>query len=178
MCFYQKSQSGFVIIVVYVDDLNLLGTTTEVDEAVIYLKTEFEMKDLGKTKYCLGIQVEHLSSGIFLHQSTYTEKVLNRFYMDKSHPLTTPMVVRSLEPDKDPFRPREDDEEVLGPEIPYLGAIGALMYLANNTRPDIAFAVNLLARFSSARMGSSIYFVIFVEPLILGYSFQRTRHIS
>lgn len=72
--------------------------------------------------------------------------------MDKSHPLTTPMVVRSLEPDKDPFRPREDDEEVLGPEIPYLGAIGALMYLANNTRPDIAFAVNLLARFSSAPM--------------------------
>ncbi|XP_074352262.1 secreted RxLR effector protein 161-like [Apium graveolens] len=60
--------------------------------------------------------------------------------MDKSHPLTTPMMIRSLEPDKDPFRPREDDEEVLGPEIPYLGTIGALMYLANNTRPDIAFA--------------------------------------
>ncbi|XP_074378407.1 secreted RxLR effector protein 161-like [Apium graveolens] len=72
--------------------------------------------------------------------------------MDKSHPLTTPMVVRSLEPDKDSFRPREDDEEVLGPEIPYLGAIGALIYLANNTRPDIPFAVNLLARFRSAPM--------------------------
>ncbi|XP_074342802.1 secreted RxLR effector protein 161-like [Apium graveolens] len=72
--------------------------------------------------------------------------------MDKSYPLTTPMVVRSLEPDKDPFRPREDDEEVFGPEIPYLCVIGALMYLANNTRPDIAFAVNLLARFSSASM--------------------------
>ncbi|XP_074351654.1 secreted RxLR effector protein 161-like [Apium graveolens] len=78
--------------------------------------------------------------------------VLNKFYMDKYHPLTTPMVVRSLEPDKDPFQLRENDEEVLGPEIPYLGAIGALMYLANNTRPNIAFAVNLLARFSSAPM--------------------------
>ncbi|XP_074361400.1 secreted RxLR effector protein 161-like [Apium graveolens] len=119
---------------------------------VICLKTEFEMKDLGRTKYFLGIQVEHLSTEIFLHQSTYTEKVLNRFYVDKSHPLTTPMVVKSLEPDKDPFRPREDGKEVLGPEIPYLGAIGALMYLANNTRPDITFVVSLLAKFSSAPM--------------------------
>ncbi|KAL8157197.1 hypothetical protein AgCh_002054 [Apium graveolens] len=100
-----------------------IGTTTEVNDAIIYLKTEFEMKDLGRTKYYLGIQIEHLSTGIFLHQSTYTEKVLNRFYMDKSHPLTTPMEVRSLEPDKDPFRPREDDEDVLGPEIPNLDII-------------------------------------------------------
>ncbi|XP_074337210.1 uncharacterized protein LOC141674400 [Apium graveolens] len=129
-----------------------IGTTTKVDEVVIYLKTEFEMKDLGRTKYWLGIQVEHLSSGIFIHQSTYTEKVLNIFYIIKSHPLNTPMVFRSLEPDKDPFRPREDDEEVLDPKILYLGAIGALMYLVNNTRPNIAFAVNLLARFSSALM--------------------------
>ena len=33
--------------------------------------------------------------------------------------------------------------------VPYLNAIGALMYLAQCTRPDIAFTVNLLARFSS-----------------------------
>ncbi|XP_074362014.1 secreted RxLR effector protein 161-like [Apium graveolens] len=69
--------------------------------------------------------------------------------MDKAHPLTTPMVVRSLEVEKDPFRPRKQDEEALEPEVSYLSAIGALMYLANNTRPDIAFVVNLLARFSS-----------------------------
>jgi hypothetical protein len=59
------------------------------------------------------------------------------------------MVVRSLEADKDPYRPKEDDEDVLGMEIPYLSAIGALMYLAQCTRPDISFSVNLLARFSS-----------------------------
>jgi hypothetical protein len=60
------------------------------------------------------------------------------------------MVVRSLDLVKDPFRPRDDEEQILGPEFPYLSAIGALMYLANNTRPNIAFVVNLLARHSSA----------------------------
>ncbi|XP_074336608.1 secreted RxLR effector protein 161-like [Apium graveolens] len=59
------------------------------------------------------------------------------------------MVVRSLEVEKDSFRPRNEDEDPLGPEVPYLSAIGALMYLANNTRPDIAFVVNLLTRFTS-----------------------------
>ena len=108
------------------------------------------MKDLGKTKYCLGLQIEYCSNGVLIHQSTYTEKVLKRFYMDKSHPLSSPMVVRSLEVTKDPFRPKEENEELLGPEVPYLSAIGALMYLANYTRPDIAFSVNLLARYSSA----------------------------
>jgi hypothetical protein len=38
----------------------------------------------------------------------------------------------------------------LGYEYPYLSVTGALMYLVNNTRPNIAFAVNLLARFSVA----------------------------
>ncbi|KAI3727783.1 hypothetical protein L6452_16403 [Arctium lappa] len=69
--------------------------------------------------------------------------------MDKAHPASTPMIGRSLDIMKDPFRPKDDDEEVLGAEIPYLSAIGALLYLAQCTRLDIAFSVNLLARFSS-----------------------------
>jgi hypothetical protein len=60
------------------------------------------------------------------------------------------MVVRSLDMEKDPFRPREEKEEILGSNYPYLSAIGVLMYLANSTRPDIAFAVNLLARYNAA----------------------------
>ena len=50
----------------------------------------------------------------------------------------------------DLFRTKEDDEETLGPEVPYLSAIGGLIYLTNCTRPDIAFPVNLLAKYSSA----------------------------
>jgi hypothetical protein len=107
------------------------------------------MKDLGKTKFCLGLQIEYTKNGILVHQSNYAERVLKRFNMDKANPLSTPMMGRTLNVEKDPFRPKEDNEEDLGSEVPYLSAIGALMYLANCTRPDIAFAVNLLARFSS-----------------------------
>jgi hypothetical protein len=66
-----------------------------------------------------------------------------------SYPTKPPMVVRSIDIKKDPFRPREEEEEILGPQVPYLSAIGALMYLANSTCPNIAFAVNLLARHSA-----------------------------
>jgi hypothetical protein len=70
--------------------------------------------------------------------------------MDKSYPSKTPMVIRGLENDTDHFLPRQEGEEVLSSKYPYLSVIGALMYLANNTRPDIAFIVNLLARYSVA----------------------------
>ena len=43
------------------------------------------------------------------------------------------MVVRSLDVNKNPFRPQESDEELLGPKVPYLSAIRALMYLASRT---------------------------------------------
>jgi hypothetical protein len=55
-----------------------------------------------------------------------------------------------LQKDTDPFRPRQEGEEVLSYEYPYLRVIRALMYLANNTRPDIAFAANLLVGYSAA----------------------------
>ena len=69
--------------------------------------------------------------------------------MNEAHPLTSPMVVRSLDVKNDPFRPCENGEELVGPEVPYLSAISAFMYLATCTRLDIAFPVNLLAKYSS-----------------------------
>jgi hypothetical protein len=70
--------------------------------------------------------------------------------MDKAYSARTPMAVCALGKDTNPFSLEEEREEVLGPEYPYLSVIGALMYLANNTRPDIAFAVNCLVRHSVA----------------------------
>lgn len=53
--FIKKSRSEFVIIAVYVDDLNIIGTPKKLQKVVDYLKEEFEMKNLGKIKFCLGL---------------------------------------------------------------------------------------------------------------------------
>ena len=148
--FIKKTSSGFAIVAVYVDDMNIIGTLDEIKETAAYLKSEFEMKDLGKTRFCLGLELEHRVCGILIHQTAYVQKMLRRFNMDKMHPVSTPMIGRSLDITKDPFRPKEDDEEVLSAEVPYLSAIGTLLYWAQCTRPYIAFSINLLARFISA----------------------------
>jgi hypothetical protein len=88
---------------VYVDDLNIIGNTQDIDEARDQLKMEFEMKDLGKTKFCLGLQIEHLQSGMLVHQSVYVQKILEKFNMDKSYSTKIPMVVQSLDLEKDAF---------------------------------------------------------------------------
>ena len=40
-----------MIIAVYVDDLNIIGTPEELQKAANFLKLEFEMKDLGRTRF-------------------------------------------------------------------------------------------------------------------------------
>ena len=77
--FIKKLEIMLTIIAVYVDDLNLIGTPEELTKIANYLKNRFEMKDLGKIKYCLGLQIEHFSNDILVHQSTYIEKVLKQF---------------------------------------------------------------------------------------------------
>jgi hypothetical protein len=55
--FIRKSSTGFCIISIYIDDLNIIGHAKDIDEAHNHLKKEFEMKDLGKTKFCFGLQI-------------------------------------------------------------------------------------------------------------------------
>jgi hypothetical protein len=144
--FIRRSTTGFYIISVYVDDLNIIGQTKDIDEACNHLKTEFKMKDLGRTKFSLGLQLENLQTSILVHQSAYAQKVLERFNMDKAYSTRTPIVVRALEKETNPFSSKEEGEEVLRPKYPYLSVIGALMYLAKNTRHGIAFVVNCLVK--------------------------------
>ena len=75
---------------------------------------------------------------------------MKHFHIDKSHPLSSLMIVHSLKVKNDIFCPKEDNEELLGPKVPYYNVSGVLMNLANYAQPDIAFLVNLLMRYSSA----------------------------
>jgi hypothetical protein len=93
------------------------------------------------------------------------------------------MVVHALDKDKDPFRLKEEGEEMLGQEYPYLSVIGALMYLANNTRSDIAFTVNCLARHSVAptlRHWNGIKSILryLIGTIDLGLYFQKTKILN
>ena len=84
------------MIIVYVDDMNLIRTLEELSKTVEYLNEEFDVKDLGKIKFCLGLELEYKQNKILFHQSSYIEKIVKRFNMDKAHPLSTHMVIRSL----------------------------------------------------------------------------------
>ena len=142
--------SCFVVIAIYVDDLNLVETPATCQHAIALLTDQFEMKLLGRTSFCLGLQLTHIrGGGIFLHQTTYTQKLLKRFGMDKAKfPLSAPMIGRSKTSD-DPYAPyKEEEEEEFHNRTQYLAAMGALLYLSTYTRPDISFAVSVLARHS------------------------------
>jgi hypothetical protein len=69
--FIRKSNTDFCVISVYVDDLNIIGHTKDIDKAHNHLEKEFKMKDLSKTKFCLGLQIEQLQTNILVHQSAY-----------------------------------------------------------------------------------------------------------
>jgi hypothetical protein len=51
ICFYKEFRYDFVIIVVYVDDLNIIETHEGIPKIVNYLKKEFKMIDLGKQDF-------------------------------------------------------------------------------------------------------------------------------
>ena len=69
-CIWKYYKNEFFIIVVYVDDINIVGTFNELTKAIDYLK-KFEMKDLGKAKICLKLEIEYLNKCVFVHQESF-----------------------------------------------------------------------------------------------------------
>ena len=70
--------------------------------------------------------------------------------MDKLHSIIYPIVVHSLEVNKDLFHPKKDNEELLGLKVPDYNVIKVLMYLRKLYKTGYCLFVNLLARYSYA----------------------------
>ena len=63
--------------IIYVDDMvNTGNNAKEIDKLKRQLFQEFEMKDLGKLKYFLGIEVLRSKTGIFINQRKYILNLL------------------------------------------------------------------------------------------------------
>ena len=141
--YIKKSEIGFAITVLYVDDLNLVGNFEELTRTTKYLKNKFEMKDIGRTKFCPNLQIKHFPIKVLVHQSTYIKKILKHFYIDKAHPLSSLMIVRSLDVKNDSFRSYEKCKQLFDPEASYLNALSAFMYVGNCICPNIAFFLSI-----------------------------------
>ena len=94
-CVYKKtSGSAITFLILYVDDILLMGNDIPMlKQAKSSLKKVFSMKDLGEAVYILGIKIYRDRSNrlIGLSQSTYIDKVLNRFSMQDSKKGFLPM---------------------------------------------------------------------------------------
>lgn len=55
--------------------MNLIGTLEELLKTARYLERKFEMKDFVKIKYCISLQIEHKTNGVFIHQFAYIKKI-------------------------------------------------------------------------------------------------------
>ena len=139
---------------IYVGD-DIIGGLIDVIETIkAKIAQRFAIKDLGVAKHVVGIQVEQLPEGTLLSQAMYVDEILQLTGQTESKLQSVPMA------DDNPsfIMVKEDVDEHL-PEFESLGTtehhyyqecIGKLMYLMVCTHPDIAFAVNFLARACAA----------------------------
>jgi hypothetical protein len=91
--YVKKDEEGNVALIsLYVDDLIITGSACKlIEEIKIQLSQEFEMKDLGKLHYCLGIEVWRESGKTLLTQSKYTKEILKRLNMSECKAISTPL---------------------------------------------------------------------------------------
>ncbi|GJY55146.1 zinc finger, CCHC-type containing protein [Tanacetum coccineum] len=142
---YMKQPEGFVmlgvILCLYVDDMLIFGSNqNQVDKTKKFLSSKFSMKDIGEANVILGIKIKCENKRIVITQSHYIEKILKKFNREDCSPVSTPM---------DPVEKLKPNTGKPVDQLEYSRAIGCLMYAMTSTRPDIAYAVGRLSRFTS-----------------------------
>ena len=124
-----------LILVLYVDDLFLIGAERLIKECKEDLDMEFEMKDIRLMHYFLGLEVWQQTGEIFLEQGNYAVEIPRRFKMVDCRPMATPMITNW----KKLF---SSESELVDPTV-HRQLIGSLMYLVNTRldTPDQIFAL-------------------------------------
>jgi len=138
------------VVVVHVDDCSIVTTTISlIDELKAGLHEHFEVTDLGELHWMLGIEIKYDCPGQVVHlsQHSYIDVILCCYNLADLKPLSTTMdhqVRLSSEQ-----IPASAAECAMMRNVPYHEAVGALNWAALAMRPDIAFAVVMVARFAA-----------------------------
>ena len=88
------------------------------------------------------MKITKTCDGIFLDQSHYVEKTLRKYNFHDHKSVATPFD-SSVH-----LFPMNNDDEIFN-QKDYASIIGSLRYATNCTRPNIAYAIGVLSRFTS-----------------------------
>jgi hypothetical protein len=139
-----------IIVPIYIDDITLASKSpSAIDKYVQLLSQHFKCRDLGPTRFLLGVAIERdrPTRTLKLHQHQFILDLLEKYGMSDCKPVQTPLPPKLVLSHS--MSPSTQEEKDLMSEVPYLSAVGSLQYLAIMTRPDIAHSVAYLARFNS-----------------------------
>ena len=150
-CVYRHADAdGEVILVVYVDDIIIAGSSLDrINDVKQAFNKKYKMKDLGQLEFVLGVQVDiNKDKGtIRLSQRQYVLDMLASFGLHDCNPSKTPLSAGTYLSRQDCPTTETGKREM--EKYRYREAVGSLLWLANGTRPDIAFAVSQVAKFMS-----------------------------
>lgn len=144
-CLYSKHNDDGTMsfIAVYVDDLIIVCKSEKEHEAIFKnLNSHFKVTSLGDITHFLGIHVIRSQDGVSLNQKAYIQKLLTRFGLQDAKSSKIPL-------DPGYIQSKEEETERLPNNHQFASLIGGLLYIAVNTRPDIAVAVSILGRKTS-----------------------------
>lgn len=124
----------------YVDDGYILSRSKEaIDSLVNKLSNEFKIT-LGNGDYYVGMEIkrDRTNKTITITQTSYIEKIIEKFRMSDSKPISTPF---------DPSTILSKSDEECEVNFPYRQACGSLAYAATVARPDISYAVGEVSKY-------------------------------
>ncbi|KAJ9504623.1 hypothetical protein QJQ45_013610 [Haematococcus lacustris] len=139
--------SGTVYLLVYVDDCLLCTEKGDFDSLNFVkqrLSSVFGIKDLGQTRWFLGMQIsrDRAQGTLQLDQQQYIKELLSTYGMTEAHSKAVPMAPGT--------KLVKEGDALDTAHHSYSALVGSLLYLSCCTRPDIAYAVGALARHMAA----------------------------